>query len=173
MSQYQTPQKLLHWISAIMILGLFGLGLWMRSLDYYSSWYQTAPDLHKSIGFFLIFVVLIRMLCRLKLQAPPPLNNHKAWEVKAAHLTHFAMYGLIALILISGYLIATADDRGFDVFGLFEAPSFFTPFAEQEEIAGAIHEWSAYALIGLVSLHVAGALKHHFIDKDKTLKRML
>lgn len=173
MNQYHTPQKLLHWVSAIIILSLFALGVWMRTLDYYSSWYQTAPDIHKSFGIVLILIFFARLFFRLKLPSPTPLSNHKAWEIKVAHLTHFAMYLLLTSILISGFLIGTADNRGIEVFGLFEVPALFTPFAEQEEIAGAVHEWAAYILIGLVTLHVAGALKHHLIDKDQTLKRML
>jgi cytochrome b561 len=145
----------------------------MRTLDYYSSWYQTAPDIHKSFGITLIIIVIVRLIFRWKLKTPAPLDNHKKWEIKIAHLTHTSMYVLLASILIAGYLIGTADYRGIEVFGLFEIAPLFKPFKEQAEFAGAIHEWSAYLLIGLVVLHAAGALKHHFIDKDQTLKRML
>jgi cytochrome b561 len=145
----------------------------MRTLDYYSSWFQTAPDMHKSFGIILIMIITVRVFVRWKLKMPAPLENHASWEIKSAHLAHFIMYILLSCILVSGFLIGTADNRGIEVFGLFEVPALFTPFAEQEELAGAVHEWAAYILIGLVTLHVAGALKHHLIDKDQTLKRML
>lgn len=173
MKHYYPIQKQLHWISALLILALFSLGVWMRSLDYYNPWYQQAPDLHKSIGVLLMAIIIMRMLTRGLLKSPSPLSSHRAWEIKAAHIVHLMMYALITTILVSGYLIATADNRGIEVFSIFELPALFTPFEEQEDIAGLIHEWGAYTLITLVIMHVAGALKHHFIDKDETLKRML
>lgn len=173
MNEYQTSQKWLHWVSAILILGLFALGVWMRTLGYYDDWYQTAPHWHKQIGIMLLFVIVVRVIWRLFKAPPTPLSNHKAWEIKVAHITHFILYVGIFLIIASGYLIATADDRGIEVLGLFTMPVLFTPFEGQEDIAGLVHEWGAYILMGFVALHVAGAIKHHLIDKDSTLKRML
>lgn len=76
-------------------------------------------------------------------------------------------------MIISGYLISTADERPIEVFGWFSVPSFGSFIDNQEDIAGTIHEWLAYVLIALASVHALAALKHHFIDKDNTLKRML
>lgn len=173
MDKYLLSQRLLHWTSAILILGLFALGVWMRSLSYYDSWYQTAPIWHKELGILTAILIVLRLIWRLKNTPPVPLASHKHWEIKAAHFAHGLMYFLIFVILISGYLIATADNRGIDVFGLFEVPAIFNAYENQEDIAGLVHEWVAYGLIALVIIHVAGALKHHFIDKDSTLKRML
>ncbi len=173
MSQFKPSQKILHWTSGLTIIGLFALGYWMRTLDYYSSWYQTAPEIHKAIGVILIAVIALRIILKAVYPAPAPLATHKPWEIKSAHLVHLSMYVLILVIMTSGYLIGTADNRGIDVFGLFEAPALFIAFEEQEDIAGFIHEWCAYLLMGLVAIHAGGALKHHFIDKDNTLKRML
>lgn len=145
----------------------------MRSLDYYHSWYQTAPDIHKSIGILLILLIVVRVILRGVFPAPKPLLTHQKWEITLSHLVHILMYLLIFGILISGYLIGTADNRGIDVFSFFEVPALFTAFEEQEDIAGFIHEWSAYVLMALVALHIAGAVKHHVMDKDDTLKRML
>jgi cytochrome b561 len=172
-SQFKPSQKILHWISGLGILGLFGLGVWMRTLDYYSSWYQTAPNIHKSIGIIMIAMIALRIILRIKFPTPAPLKTHKLWEIKIAHIVHLTMYAFLITILATGYLIGTADNRGIDVFELFEVPALFTAFNEQEDIAGFVHEWGAYILMGLIALHAAGALKHHFIDKDKTLKRML
>ncbi|MFT6153064.1 MAG: cytochrome b561 [Bermanella sp.] len=173
MNQFKPFQKFLHWTTGITILGLFGLGYWMRTLDYYNSWYQTAPDIHKAVGVILISVMTLRFILKITYPTPEPLATHKPWEIKSAHIVHMAMYSLILIIMASGYLISTADNRGIDVFGLFEAPSLFIAFEEQEDIAGFIHEWCAYVLMGLVAIHAGGALKHHFIDKDNTLRRML
>jgi cytochrome b561 len=73
----------------------------------------------------------------------------------------------------SGYLISTADNRPAPFFGLFEIPALFTAFEHQEDIAGEIHEICVWSLIILAGLHAAAALKHHLIDRDSTLRRML
>lgn len=173
MNQYRTSQKIFHWVTAALILSLFALGVWMRTLGYYDAWYQTAPHWHKQIGILLIVLMLGRVVGRLILGAPDALTSHQKWEVKLAHFTHWALYLGVFIILLSGYLIATADNRGIEVLGVVTLPVLFTPFAQQEDIAGLIHEWGAYIVMGVVALHVAGAVKHHLIDKDSTLKRML
>lgn len=173
MNQYALSQKAFHWITAILILGLFALGVWMRTLGYYDAWYQTAPHWHKQLGILLLLLMSLRLIWRLMNPPPEPLTHHKPWEVKIAHITHGVLYVGVFLIIFSGYLIATADNRGIDMLGWFTMPVLFTPFEGQEDIAGNIHEWGAYLLMGVVALHVLGALKHHFIDKDSTLKRML
>ena len=86
---------------------------------------------------------------------------------------HRLMYALMYLLLLSGYLISTADGRGINVFGLFTVPASISGLQNQADIAGELHQWLAYVLIGLTSLHVLAALKHHFVDRDQTLKRML
>lgn len=173
MQRYPLISRLFHWSSALLILGLFALGVWMRTLDYYSSWYQTAPDIHKQVGILLLVLTFLRIFWRFKQNKMPALAEHQPWEKLLAKVIHYVMYLSVIIILISGYLIATADNRGIDILGLFEFPAFITAFDQQEDIAGLIHEYVAYFLIACVALHVAGALKHHIIDKDITLKRML
>jgi cytochrome b561 len=73
----------------------------------------------------------------------------------------------------SGYLISTADGRAIAVFDWFSVPALISDLPAQEDIAGLIHRWLAYLMMGLVLLHAAAALKHHFINKDNTLRKML
>lgn len=163
----------LHWGVALTVFGLFGVGLWMVGLDYYSPWYQQAPFLHKSVGVVLFAVMLLRLVWRWISPPPPALATHARWERIGAHLGHLALYLLVFAILISGYLISTADGRPVSVFGLFEVPATLSGLDRQEDIAGAVHYWLAWTLIALVVVHAAAALKHHFIDRDVTLLRML
>lgn len=172
-TKWPLGSRILHWLSALFIFGLFALGYWMRTLDYYHPWYQQAPDLHKSFGILLVGIVVFRLIWRFVAKKPEHLPNHKAWELKLAKVIHWILYSGILLILITGYLIATSENRPIEVFELFNVPAVMAAFEEQEDIAGFIHEWAAYVLMAFVSLHILGALKHHFIDKDKTLKRML
>ncbi|PCI57642.1 MAG: cytochrome b [Gammaproteobacteria bacterium] len=162
-----------HWLSALSIFTLFGLGYYMVELTYYHEWYKTAPELHKSIGVLLFVIMVVRLVWRYKQVTPAHLTSHSTLERKAGKLIHSILYLLIFIIMISGYLISTADGRGIDVFALFIIPGFGSFIENQEDIAGLIHQWLAYLLITLSLLHAIAALKHHFIDKDKTLNRMI
>ena len=173
MTKHPINTRLLHWLSALLIIGLFFLGLWMRSLDYYSAWYQTAPNIHKQVGLLVFVLMTLRLLWRMKSPSVPALNTHKAWEIKLGHAVHLVLYVAIFVILFSGYFISTADNKGIEILGLFDVPPLITAIDQQEDIAGLIHEYVAYGLMALVGLHIAGALKHHFVDKDTTIKRML
>lgn len=164
---------LLHWLVAAAVLGLFALGLWMTDLNYYDPWYRRGPDLHKSIGILLFGVMLLRLGWRLANPRPAMEPGMKAWERMAAGATHVAMYLLLYALMISGYLISTADGRAIEVFGLFGVPATLSGLEHQEDIAGEIHEFLAFTLIGLTAIHALAALKHHFIDRDRTLVRML
>lgn len=163
---------LLHWLVAVAVFGLFGLGLWMTGLDYYSSWYRTAPDLHKGIGIVLFAVMLIRVAWRFGSAGPAPLAAHGRLVHLATRLAHGALYLGLFAVMISGYLISTADGRPISVFGLFAVPALPVAIPRQEDVAGAVHAYLAWALIGLAALHALAALKHHFIDRDPTLRRM-
>jgi cytochrome b561 len=171
-SHYGVISVVLHWLIALAVFGLFAAGFWMVDLSYYSQWYRTAPHWHKSIGILLAIVMLLRLLWRFISPAPPALASHRPWEKKTSAIVQFCLYLGILLLVISGYLISTEDGRPIAVFGWFEVPSAGALFTNQADIAGLVHEYVAYSLITLALLHGAAALKHHFIDKDHTLKRM-
>ncbi|KRW82009.1 cytochrome b [Marinobacter sp. P4B1] len=162
----------LHWLVATVVVGLFALGFWMVDLSYYDEWYRKGPDLHRSIGLILFAVVVFRLLWRLINASPRPLASHKRWEVVSAHVAHSLLYVLMFVAMVSGYLITTADGSSISVFGLFDVPSLTGRVKGMEDTAGAVHYWSTWALVGLAGLHALGALKHHFIDRDETLRRM-
>ena len=163
----------LHWVITATVIGLFIFGLYMTGLTYYDPWYHKAPALHKSIGIALLFLMALRLLWRLANPVPAPLATHSLLEQIAARVVHALLYLLLFVVMFSGYLIATADGRPVDVFGLFQLPTLITPIKHQEDIAGTLHLVFAITLITLVTLHALAALKHHFIDKDQTLLRML
>lgn len=164
---------LFHWLTALIIVGLFSLGLWMVELSYYDAGYRWGPYWHKSMGLLLFALMLLRLIWRLWSTDPAPLPSHARWERLSAKLVHGLLYLLIFAVMISGYLISTADGRAIEVFNWFAVPALFYGLPNQEDVAGLIHKWLAYALLGLALLHALAALKHHFIDKDRTLKRML
>ncbi|OUR61051.1 cytochrome b [Colwellia sp. 39_35_sub15_T18] len=162
-----------HWLAALSIFALFALGYYMVDLTYYHTWYKTAPELHKSVGIVLFALMLIRLIWRYKQVTPEHLASHSTLERKAGKLIHTVLYAMIFIIMSAGYLISTADGRGIEVFELFVIPGFGAFIENQEDLAGLIHKWLAYVLVALALLHALAALKHHFIDKDNTLNRMI
>ena len=172
-SRYGLVAIFLHWLMALMVIGLFGLGLYMVELTYYDSWYKGSMDLHKSVGITLASLLIFRFAWRALGTQPDPVAGSSALVNKIAHSAHLVIYILLVCIVISGYLISTADGRSIDVFASFSIPAIEFSVENQADIAGKVHYWAACSLIGLVVLHALGALKHHFIDKDKTLIRMI
>ncbi len=163
----------IHWITAITVIGLFALGLWMTGLSYYDQWYKTAPFIHKSVGILLLFLTIFRVIWRVKNPTPQSLPSHTKWEKKLAHLMHLALYALLFSTITAGYLISTADGRAISVFDWFEVPATITSIPKQEDIAGFVHLYLAWTIIIMVVMHGLAAIKHHIINKDATLKRMI
>ncbi|KXO09040.1 Cytochrome B561 [Moritella sp. JT01] len=165
---------LLHWVMALTIFGMFGLGLYMVELTYYDAWYKGSLDLHKSIGILLLGLLLVRTVWRWINISPDSADEHASkFEITSAHLVHLGLYLLMFTLMISGYLISTADGRGINVFEFFTVPAIPFSVDNQEDIAGEIHEILAWVLIVLAGVHAIAAIKHHFINKNKTLVRML
>ncbi|MEX0942398.1 MAG: cytochrome b [Pseudomonadales bacterium] len=170
--RYGLVHVFLHWLMAVTIFGTFVLGLWMVELDYYDAWYKKAPDLHRSIGVFIVILLTVRLAWRLSNPVPAPLPSHTHFERLTAVVVHTCLYVLVVAVAIAGYLMSTADGRSVLVFDWFEVPATVTGIDNQEDIAGEIHFYLAVLLIALVAVHGLAALKHHLVDKDATLRRM-
>lgn len=128
--------------------------------------------LHKSIGFTLLFIGVFFIIWRLLNLKPKFPNEMARWEVILATATHHSLYLVILLMPLSGVLMSFLGGRGLKWFGL-TIPNLI---GENEILAGLFyqsHVWISYVVIALVLLHVTGALKHHYIDKNNILKRMM
>ncbi len=163
---------LFHWISAVIAIGLFVSGLWMTGLSYSDPWYHRAPDQHRAFGVTLAALLLLRLVWRLLNPPPAPEPGVRRWERMAAGITHWAMYLLLFAIIVAGYVLSTADGRSVDVFGLFSVPPLVGNIRHLEDPAAELHYWLAMLLAALVVVHALAALKHHFLDRDRTLARM-
>ena len=161
----------LHWLMAIGIFCMFGLGLYMVELTYYDAWYRGSLELHKSVGVMLLLVWIGRVTWRW-LNASPSMAGTPI-EKKAAHTVHVLLYLLMIALMLTGYLISTADGRAIEVFGLFDIPAMSISFENQEDIAGDIHWGIAWSLMAMVALHALAAIKHQFVNKDGTLMKMI
>ena len=165
--------KLFHWLSAITVFLMFGLGFWMVDLTYYSQWYKTAPHWHESVGVLLFIVTILRLIWRLISTQPEAIASHSLPAKQASKIAHFALYLLLFVLMTSGFLMSSADGRSIEVFNWFSVGGLGDLMENQEDLAGLIHQYTAYFLIVLSLLHGAAAVKHHLVDKDKTLSRML
>ncbi len=166
--------KTLHWSMAVILVGLFAVGLYMTDLDYYDALYHTLPWWHKSFGLLVMALLIIRYIWKRLNPEPQALTSHKNWEVFLAQFIQKLFYVLILLIGLSGYFISTAKGKGIEFFGWFEVPAITQAIEEERaDLVGEIHQVLAITLIVLAVLHAAAALKHHFIDKDETLNRMI
>lgn len=178
MSFTNTPERYgvisaaLHWLSAIIVYGMFALGLWMVTLSYYDGWYHQAPELHKSIGILLMMGLVIRVLWRVISPPPGPLPSYSPMTRLAAKAGHLALYLLLFAIGISGYLISTADGKPISVLAGLTSPRPSPTLAHRLTLRCPAF-WLAWSVVVLSVMHGFMALKHHFIDKDDTLKRML
>ena len=161
----------LHWLMALSIFAMFALGLWMTDLNYYDTWYHRAPELHKAVGMLFLFLLLFRFAWRQGNAWPNLMGLW--WEKLIAISVHRSHYMLMFIVALSGYLIPTAEGKGIDVFGLFVVPGLFQFDKQQADLIGLLHLGAAWALMGLAAMHAAAALKHHFVDRDETLTRML
>jgi len=161
----------LHWVMAVMVFGLFGMGLWMTELEYYDAWYHRAPWLHQGIGILFLTLLAWRIPWTWLNIKPEVIGNRR--ERLGAAIVHRLHYFLMLAVGISGYLIPTAEGKGFDIPGGLHVPALLTLSPMQADINGAIHRYSAWAIVILAILHTLAALKHHYINHDATLRRML
>ena len=176
-TQFSRTTVFLHWIIAISIIGLMAVGIYMENTSNYSLY-----PWHKAIGFLIFFVILIRVIWRVKNGWPTPASNYSAFEHSLAKLVHWVLILGTLLMPISGFLMSSLGGHGVDVFG-WEVVAFNPDpenpqkaLAHNGQIAGfahSVHYWLGNILIAAIALHILGALKHHIIDKDGTIKRML
>ena len=167
---YGIVSRLFHWLMAIAIIAMFVLGVWMVGLDYYSPYYNSAPDIHRSVGMLLLFALIVRWLWRA-VNVKPSDAELSPVEKTAARAVHWGFYLLLLALLVSGYFISTAGGEPISVFGWFNVPSIFQ-MRGLESRAGYIHKILAYGVIALAAVHTLAALKHHYVDKTAVLKRM-
>jgi cytochrome b561 len=171
-NRYGIISIVLHWLMAILIIGLFVLGKYMIDLDLYHPLYHKSLDWHKEFGIMMFLLLLIRILWRITNISPEPLDNYKKYEIISAKTTHFALYILLVIAAISGYFISTSAGAAIEFFGIIQIPAVMLLNETQIDIVARIHDVCVHLLLLLFVLHMAAALKHHFFNRDITLKRM-
>ena len=169
--RYTSLAIVLHWLLALALLGSFSVGLYMADLPV-SPARLKLYNWHKWAGVTILALSALRLIWRLT-HTPPEDLPMPAWQQRTAHLTHQAMYLLFFAVPLVGWAYSSA--AGFPVvwFGVLPLPDFVTPDKALADAIKPVHGALAWALAALAALHVAGALKHHFIDRDGLIARIL
>ncbi len=179
--RYTGPAIVLHWLIAAMILVNLVLGQFADSLP--DSWVRPVVDTHKSIGLTVLGLAILRLLWRLTHPPPAFPPAYRRWERLAAHAAHYALYALIFLVPFTGWLHDSAWKgaaqhplRIFWVIPWFRIGALQSLPAAEKDHAHALlfqlHQALAYVLVAIFVVHVAGALKHQFLDREPELQRM-
>ncbi len=167
--------KLLHWVIAIAILGNIALGIYAAGLPL-SPAQADAFYWHKTVGLTVLGLVVLRILWRVATPVPRPPPGMPRWQRIASGLSHFGLYILMVALPLSGWVIHSASGFYLELYGLFEVPNIVPESADESAVqdgAAVVHYWLFVAISALVVLHVLAALKHHMIDGDTVLVRML
>jgi cytochrome b561 len=162
----------LHWLIAIAIVATFGVGLFMHDLPL-TPFKLKIYSWHKWAGVTIFLLVLFRLGWRFTHLPPGPPAGMPAWQHTAAELAHRFIYILMIVIPLSGWLMSSA--KGFQTvyFGVLPLPDLLAKNKELGESLAFVHKALSFTLAGLVLGHAGAAIKHHFIDRDDVLVRML
>lgn len=162
----------LHWLTLLAIAGLVLVGFLMQELPNSPTKIQVY-GLHKSFGLTVLALTVLRLLWRLVAGTPAPVPGTPRWQSFIAQATHGALYVILLAMPLSGWLYNSASGFPLKWFGLFSLPKLSGYDAGVKAFALAAHEWLFIALAVIVAVHAAAALKHHYLDRDATLSRML
>jgi len=171
-NRYTRTAIALHWIVAALILFNLGFGLYTvdlplspRKLRYFS-W-------HKWIGVTIFLLVAARLLWRLTHPAPALPSTMKPWEARAAHVSHIALYVLFFSAPLSGWLFSSAAGFQTVYLGVLPIPDLLSKNRDLADGLKVAHHWINYAMGALIAVHAAAAVKHHVVNRDDVLARML
>ena len=171
-ARYTSPAIALHWLIGIGMFGLFCFGLYMADLPFspdkvrYYSW-------HKWGGVTVFLLVLLRLLWRVTHKPPALPETMPGWQRSVATATHHLLYLLMFAIPLSGWLMSSA--KGFQTvwFGVLPLPDLLSKDKALGDVLAEVHELLNFGMAALVLAHAGAALKHHLIDRDDVLNRML
>ena len=162
----------IHWATVGLVFWLFYLGWTMVDLPLSPQKFQDYA-LHKSLGLTVLMLVALRIVWRRLNTVPPLPEGMKRHETILAKATHHGIYVLLVLIPLTGWLYSGATASPANYFGFWEVPDLIGANETAAKVIKVIHEWAGNLLAACIILHVAGALKHHFVNRDTVLTRML
>ncbi|MDP4076607.1 cytochrome b [Acidovorax sp. A1169] len=175
-ARYTRTAMLMHWVLGLALISAFGVGLYMTGLPF-SPQRLKLYNWHKWAGVTILTLSVLRILWRLT-HRPPALpaamvQAMPRWQTLAHHATHGLLYALFLAVPLIGWAYSSAAGFPIVFLGMWQLPDFVPVSKELAEAIKPWHQYTAFAMAGLVVLHVAAALKHQFIDRDGLIGRML
>ncbi len=172
-TRFGSVAKLLHWSLAALLIGLLGLGLYMHDLPISPNKFELYA-LHKSLGVTALGLALLRLGWRAVDPPPGALPSTPKTQIKLAKLAHSALYVCMVALPLTGWAMAAASGTPVDYFNTgILLPNLVDADNDLRTTFRTLHDIIGKLLIALILLHAGAALKHHFIDRDATLHRML
>ena len=169
---YTTTARVLHWITAFLILAMTPLGVVIAN-EWCGSLQESFYNLHRSLRAALILIVVARLICRWMHPPLPLLDDIPAIQRLAAHVTHWGLYALLIVQPFSGWIDASAYRAPVTVFGWFDLPPIWPENRALSEQLFFVHSLMGIAIACLAAAHIVAALYHHFARKDRVLMRMI
>ena len=169
-SRYTAVAVLLHWLMALAITGSFIVGTYMADLPFSPSRLKLY-NYHKWAGVTILALAAIRLLWRLTHRPPADLTM-PAWQKTSAHVAHGLLYAMFFAIPLVGWAYSSASGFPVVLYGVLPLPDFVSPDKELAKLIKPWHAYLAWAMTAVLAVHVTGALKHRFIDRDGLLSRM-
>lgn len=170
-SSYSTGSKIFHWLIAFIVMGMLAGSFFLEDV---SKQYQSlAYMLHKSLGLTILFLMIVRFLWIQYHGKPAMPVTVPTWQKVVSIIVQYNLYVFLIVMAMCGWIMSVAAERVPSYFGLFNMSLPIQPSKTLAKLMNQSHKTIAWVLIVLVVLHIAGAIKHHFIDKDNVLKRML
>lgn len=172
-SSWGSISRALHWILGTAIIGMLAYGAWMNH-------FPARPDrffyrsIHADIGYAVLLLTVIRLVWRSVNPTPSLPQDMTHWQRILARVSHGALYAVTILVAVLGWAHSGAREKNYsDWFGLFHVPQFTSPDKAVADAYEDRHIFFAYVLLALVVIHLAAAVWHHFVRRDRVTARMI
>lgn len=171
LTRYGAVAQLFHWVIVVLIITQFVLAKRAEGLSPVAKIGVLAT--HKSVGITILGLAVLRLAWRFFNPVPPQPAGEPRWQERAAHVSHFLLYALLFITPVLGWLMSSARNFSVSWWDLVTLPDFIEPNRQAYERLHDFHELMAQTLAVIALIHIAAALKHHFVDRDDVLRRML
>lgn len=169
---YKAPARWLHWLMALLVIPMIPVGFIMIQEGLPRALQNTMFISHKNLGTLVLLLAVIRLIYRWR-NAPPPEPAHlAAWQVKIAGITHTALYSLLLIMPLAGYIRVRAGGFPIEALDAMGIPALVPRSDALAEVAKTVHFYGAWALALLLAMHIGAALMHGVIKRDGVFSRM-
>jgi cytochrome b561 len=164
--------RLLHWLLAVMVIGMLILGKVVDEMDH-RGYFEVLRSAHINLGIFVFLLGSYRLRCRIVAGFPTPIASLRRWEQRGSQFVHWTLLIATLLMPVSGVAMAVARRIPIELLGLFPLPRLAERMSGLGSSAATVHELTAILILLCLATHIGAALKHHFVDRDEVLRRML